>query len=189
MQVNTESSQGREFPTWLEELSKFPTNVANSHTMYCTRGYAFKNFQEDRMRPTSDYGVSTQSGDLVYYGVLREILEIHYPGLLDLRCVAFLCDWYDPLIGSGVRHDQFGVTSVNGKKRLQKYDPFILASQADQVSFIAYILLKCIIFCYYFDFSFHGLGVLYPLSSSEKQARPLDYSDVDLSKRKSLWDV
>lgn len=88
------------------------------------------------MRPTSDYGVSTQSGDLVYYGVLREILEIHYPGLLDLRCVAFLCDWYDPLIGSGVRHGQFGVTSINGKRGLQQYDPFILASQADQVSFI-----------------------------------------------------
>ncbi|KAF3513077.1 hypothetical protein F2Q69_00003856 [Brassica cretica] len=38
----------------------------------------------------------------------------------------------------GVRTDAFGVTSVNSRRKLQYYDPFILASQADQVCYIKY---------------------------------------------------
>lgn len=85
-------------------------------------------------KTTSDFGVSSKSGADVYYGILREILEIHYPGIIGLRCIVFCCDWYDQTLGRGVKIDEFGVTSVHSRRWLQKYDPFILASQADQVS-------------------------------------------------------
>lgn len=78
-----------------------PLYVAMSYPMYATRGFAFKIHRDDRNRSTSDNGITLHSGDLDYYGVLREILEVHYPGMLGLRCIAFFCDWYDPLLGTG----------------------------------------------------------------------------------------
>lgn len=132
------SSRGQSFPTWLVEFVNGPLRVAEAYPMYCTRGYAFKILRPKKMRPTCDYGVSAQSGDLVYYGILREILEVRYPGFINLRCIVFLCDWYNPHVGHGVKHDEFGVTTIHTRKKLREYDPFILASQADQVCYIRY---------------------------------------------------
>uniref|UniRef100_A0A0D3A912 DUF4216 domain-containing protein n=1 Tax=Brassica oleracea var. oleracea TaxID=109376 RepID=A0A0D3A912_BRAOL len=39
----------------------------------------------------------------------------------------------------GARTDAFGVTSVHSRRKLQYYDPFILASQADQMLQVCYI--------------------------------------------------
>lgn len=132
------SSRGQSIPTWLVEFVNGPLYVAEAYPMYCTRGYAFKILRPKKIRPTCDYGVSAQSSDLVYYGVLREILEVRYPGMINLRCIVFSCDWYDPILGRGVKHDEFGVTTIHMRKRLREYDPFILASQADQVCYIKY---------------------------------------------------
>lgn len=110
----------------------------NFSPMYCTRGYAFKIFRENNTQSTRNDGISARSGEIIYYGILREILEIHFPGILNLRCVALFADWYNPIAGYGVRIDEFGVTSVHSRRRLPNYDPFILASQADQVTYIRY---------------------------------------------------
>ncbi|WZZ71605.1 hypothetical protein YC2023_082975 [Brassica napus] len=67
-----------------------------------------------------------------------DILEIKYLGMVGLRCTVFYCDWHDNTPDRGVRKDAFGVTSVNSRRKLQYYDPFILASQADQVCYIKY---------------------------------------------------
>ena len=93
----------------------------------------------------ADYGISTRSGDDGYYGVLSEILEVRYPGMMNLRCIVFLCDWYDPYINRGVKVDKFGVISVNPRQRLLKYDSFILASQADQVC-SSFSFFRCVTF-------------------------------------------
>ncbi|WZZ79794.1 hypothetical protein YC2023_100366 [Brassica napus] len=66
------------------------------------------------------------------------ILEIKYLGMVGLRCTVFYCDWHDNTPDRGVRTDAFGVISVNSRRKLQYYDPFILASQADQVCYIKY---------------------------------------------------
>ncbi|KAL0770129.1 hypothetical protein Bca101_035279 [Brassica carinata] len=58
--------------------------------------------------------------------------------MVGLRCIVFYCDWHDNTPDRGVRTDAFGVTSVNSRRMLQYYDPFILASQADQVCYIKY---------------------------------------------------
>ncbi|CAN6870236.1 unnamed protein product, partial [Brassica oleracea] len=58
--------------------------------------------------------------------------------MVGLRCTVFYCDWHDNTLDRGVRIDAFGVTSVNLRRKLQYYDPFILASQADQVCYIKY---------------------------------------------------
>ncbi|KAL0701744.1 hypothetical protein Bca4012_057866 [Brassica carinata] len=58
--------------------------------------------------------------------------------MVGLRCVVFYCDWYDTTPDRVVETDAFGVTSVHSRRKLQYYDPFILASQADQVCYISY---------------------------------------------------
>lgn len=78
----------------------------------------------------------------MYYGNVREILEIQYPGMIGMRCIVFNCEWYDNVVGRGVSTDAFGVTSVHSRRRLDFYDPFILASQADQVCMLKYIFQR-----------------------------------------------
>ncbi|KAF3509481.1 hypothetical protein F2Q69_00004149 [Brassica cretica] len=100
------------------------------------RGFVFDDWIREFVRgqtmwTTYDDGVSSCSGDDVYYGNIEEILEIQFPSMVGLRCVVFYCDWYDTTPDRGVKTDAFGVTSVHSRRKLQYYDPFILASQAD----------------------------------------------------------
>jgi len=81
---------------------------------------------------------SKSSGEHDFYGVLREILEIRYPGPVHLHIVLFKYDRYDTTIGEGVRINRFGIIDVNVAKSYGKYDPFILASHADQVCYVPY---------------------------------------------------
>ncbi|KAF3495213.1 hypothetical protein DY000_02051938 [Brassica cretica] len=115
-----------------------PNFVVKSYPRFCTRGYAFTTQKRRRSSTTYDAGVCSASGDDVYYGHIHEILEIKYLGMVGLRCTVFYCDWHDNTLDRGVRTDAFGVTSVNSRRKLQYYDPFILASQADQVCYIKY---------------------------------------------------
>ena len=115
-------------------------NLCRNQTMWSNRILNF--VREDmhsqgkviiRQHNTYDAGVSSSSGDYVYYSNIKEILEIQFPGMVGLRCVVFYCDWYDTTPDRGVKIDAFGVTSVHSRRKLQYYDPFILGSQADQV--------------------------------------------------------
>ncbi|CAN6817230.1 unnamed protein product [Brassica oleracea] len=115
-----------------------PEYVMKSYLRFCTRGYAFTTQKRRRSSTTYDAGVCSASGDDVYYGNIREIMEIKYPGMFRLHCTVFYCDWYDNTRDRGVRTDAFGVTSVHSRRKLQYYDPFILTSQADQVCYIKY---------------------------------------------------
>ncbi|XP_018458452.1 uncharacterized protein LOC108829286 [Raphanus sativus] len=129
-------ARGFVFDDWICEFVRGPNYVVKSYPKYCTRGYAFA--KKGHSRTTYDGGVSSSSGDDVYYGNIQEILEIQYPGMVGLRCVVFDCDWYDTTPDRGVKTDAFGVTSIHSRRKLQYYDPFIFASQADQVCYISY---------------------------------------------------
>ncbi|KAL0733288.1 hypothetical protein Bca4012_009498 [Brassica carinata] len=115
-----------------------PNYVVKSYPRFCTRGYAFTTEKRRRSRTTYDAGVCSASGDDVYYGHIHEIMKIKYLSMLGLCCTVFYCDWHDNTPDRGVKTDAFGVTSVHSRRKLQYYDPFILASQADQVCYIKY---------------------------------------------------
>uniref|UniRef100_A0A0D3BKH6 Uncharacterized protein n=1 Tax=Brassica oleracea var. oleracea TaxID=109376 RepID=A0A0D3BKH6_BRAOL len=89
-----------------------PKFVVKSYPRFCTRGYAFTTQKRRRSSTTYDAGVCSASGDDVYYGHIRGILEIKYLGMVGLRCTVFYCDWHDNSLDRGVRTDAFGVTSV-----------------------------------------------------------------------------
>uniref|UniRef100_A0A1J3DLZ4 DUF4216 domain-containing protein n=1 Tax=Noccaea caerulescens TaxID=107243 RepID=A0A1J3DLZ4_NOCCA len=106
--------------------------------MYCTRGYVFHTYKHGMRKSTANYGIHVP-GETEFYGVLQEIVEVTYPGIINLKCIMFKCDWYDPTLGRGVRRNEtVGVTDVNANRKFSKFEPFILASQAEQVCFIPY---------------------------------------------------
>lgn len=133
------------YPNWLRSLAHGPMIKVTSWPMYFCRGYIFHTYDYGKDKKNANYGVcvkGTSSSGLGeehdYYGVLREILELQYPGKDHLTLVVFKCDWYDSTIGKGIRVNKSGIIDVNASKAYGKYDPFVLASQVDQVCYIPY---------------------------------------------------
>lgn len=126
-----------DYPIWFHELVQGPLAKVTTSPMYFSRGFTFHTYEYGKHRATSNYGICVK-GETDFYGILQEIIEVEFPGLLKLKCVIFKCDWFDPVVNRGVRFNKFGVVAVNGGRRYNKFEPFILASQADQVSFLPY---------------------------------------------------
>lgn len=75
-----------------------------------------------------------------YYGVLQEIIELTYSMAPELKLFLFKCDWFDTRKDIGIRraHKNYPLIEVNHKRRIQGYDPFVLATQATQVYYAPY---------------------------------------------------
>lgn len=137
MTSNTEN-----FPLWFRELAEGPQLKATTFPMYCTRGFTFHTAKHGTGKSTANYGISIKGDTSDFYGILTEIVEVAYPGLVNMKCIIFRCDWYDPILNRGIRKNKYGVIDINSARRYNKYDPFVLASQADQVCYIPYPHLK-----------------------------------------------
>ncbi|XP_024009381.1 uncharacterized protein LOC112084472 [Eutrema salsugineum] len=116
------------FPIWVQDIVHGPVN--KNHGMG---------------RKTCNYGVCVKgenytdaSDDADFYGTLTDIIQLEYEGMVNLKITLFKCNWYDPVIGRGTRRSNGGIVDVLSSRRYNKYEPFILASQADQVCFIPY---------------------------------------------------
>ena len=117
--------------------------------MQCYNGYIVNGYRFH----TKDYGINKStinSGVCVkgssygenehdYYGVIEEIMELTYLGMNN-RVTIFKCHWFDP---TATRLDKAsGIVEVNHKSRFGTYEPFILASQAQQVYYTSYPSIK-----------------------------------------------
>ncbi|KAK1401045.1 hypothetical protein POM88_000650 [Heracleum sosnowskyi] len=61
----------------------------------------------------------------------------------DKKTALFKCEWFDPTLKVGTRiHQCYNIVEGNCRKKLNVYDPFILAMQAMQVYFSNYPRLK-----------------------------------------------
>ena len=63
---------------------------------------------------------------------------IQYHGVVGLKAMVFKCRWFDATIDSGIRKHPSGLTDVAPRTHYEKYDPFILSGNCDQVCFIPY---------------------------------------------------
>lgn len=154
---NKERTHTKEFPKWLKEeverkkdcslelvnLAKGPQRAAKKYTGYMINGFRFHTKQRDARCTTQNSGVFLTSlttsfasakdqnpivGDVCYYGAIEEIIQVDYWGTLTV--VLFRCCWYQK------DKDCCGLTRVNMNKLYQKHDPFVLASQVEQVFYI-----------------------------------------------------
>ncbi|CAO2824838.1 unnamed protein product [Amaranthus hypochondriacus] len=70
-----------------------------------------------------------------YYGVLRDIFQVHYPG--GNHVFVFKCSWFDiENYGRGYKVDEHGLISVNKNRCLKSDEVYVLESQVEQVFYI-----------------------------------------------------
>ncbi|KAG7536851.1 hypothetical protein ISN44_As13g007750 [Arabidopsis suecica] len=73
-----------------------------------------------------------------YYGLIEEIMMIEYHSAVGLKAMIFKCKWFDTKEGRGMRKHLSRMIDVHPRKQYEKYDPFVLAGNCDQVCFIPY---------------------------------------------------
>ncbi|XP_077239808.1 uncharacterized protein LOC143880718 [Tasmannia lanceolata] len=133
----------------LRWLAGYPLNVARRYKGFNINGFRFHTKDRERNRKTQNSGVvvtaKTSSfssardmnlveGDITYYGVLTDIIELNYYG--HLKALLFKCDWVDVVSGRGIKKYYFGFMLVNLTRQAFKNEPFVPASQAEQVFYV-----------------------------------------------------
>lgn len=134
-------------------LAMGPQKKAKRFSGYIFNGVRYHTKSREARRTTQNSGImlkamtesyassrdqSPLSGNVNYYGVLTDIIEICYSKAY--KFVLFKCDWAD--INRGViEQDDLGFTLVNFKhllypKKQLSDEPFILATQARQVFYV-----------------------------------------------------
>ena len=127
------------------EVSNELTHLANgpqfsiSRLAGCTiNGHRFHTKNRETRRKTQNSGVVVQAehkGKMIdFYGVLTNILELKDAA----RCIVliFKCDWWYIGTKKGINIDEFGFVSVNVSRRWYKDQPFVLATQVQQVFYV-----------------------------------------------------
>lgn len=127
----------------LKSLAWGPQRKANKWPSYYVNGYKFNTKDHGQGMGTTNFGVCCQGGtdettENNYYGVLTDIIEVHYTGWPIKMLVLFKCDWFDPTLNHGTKVDNYGIVEVKTSRRYKNYDPFIFAQQATQVYYTQY---------------------------------------------------
>ncbi|KAG8382724.1 hypothetical protein BUALT_Bualt05G0107100 [Buddleja alternifolia] len=98
-------------------------------------GLRFHTKQCEMNKKTQNSGVvvkvEEESGFRDYYGVLTDIIQLDYLG--NHHVVLFKCDWFE---GKSVQKDKYNYTSFNTSKPWKTNEPYVLASQAQQVFYV-----------------------------------------------------
>ena len=130
----------------LKLIVEVPTNQPFSFDGYVANGRHFNTKSLDDRRANKNSGIIIMVGtmqfsnakdknpiygDMTYYGVVKEIWELDYRAFW---IPVFKCDWVES--NNGIKVDKLGFTYVNLSKVGHKDDPFILASQANQMFYL-----------------------------------------------------
>ncbi|KAK9209344.1 hypothetical protein WN944_001710 [Citrus x changshan-huyou] len=100
-------------------------------------GVRFLVTSRDEHRTTQNNGVMVlgehDNEEIDFYGALSNVIELIYP--LGCRVVLFKCDWFDTNLKKKRINRDFHLTSINITRTWYKEYPFVLAIQAQQVSY------------------------------------------------------
>ncbi|CAA0828030.1 Unknown protein [Striga hermonthica] len=151
--VNVEKVHDDSFSTWFERVICAPivenptVNENLLHLAYgpdkrVTRyeacivsGLRFHTKQREVSKRTQNSGVMVKgeeaSGLRDYYGVLTDIIKLDYLG--NHEVVLFKCDWFE---GKSIQKDKYNCVSVNLSRPWKTNEPYVLASQVQQVFYV-----------------------------------------------------
>lgn len=95
----------------LFDLARGPLEKAVCYNGYIVNGFRFRKNEVDCSRRTQSYGVlvkgDASTGNRDYYGVLIDIIELHYMG--GNKIAMFKCEWRDvDHCGRGIMVDKYG---------------------------------------------------------------------------------
>ncbi|CAH2065613.1 unnamed protein product [Thlaspi arvense] len=131
------ATESYEFPMWMLDFAQGPRKNYTSWPIYLSRGYRFHTHAHGQNKKTQHYGVYVKgTTDADYYGLIEDIMMIKYHGAVGLKAMIFKCKWFNTTEGRGFRKHPSGIVDVS--PRYEKYDPFILSGNCDQVCFIPY---------------------------------------------------
>lgn len=121
--------------------------MIESYHTYFVNGYKFQSIEYECNKFSTNSGVCLKGtnyadSSLDYFGRLQEVIIIEYPRLPIKKVVLFKCDWFDTGRQGTRSIKKYNLLEVHEGRRYNKYDPFILATQATQVCFIPYPSLK-----------------------------------------------
>lgn len=131
-------------------LSRGPSTSVTCYRGYIINGFRFHTREREKGKKTQNSGVVVTAevssfasardknpipGHVSYYGVLTDVIELHYLG--GNRVILFKCDWWDVInSGRGIKKDEYGFTCLNFERTICTDEPFVLASQAKQVFYV-----------------------------------------------------
>ncbi|VFQ65998.1 unnamed protein product [Cuscuta campestris] len=122
---NPHPSRSSSFPEWFESRI---TQLWNQHDK---KGSYDLLVLAQRVMVKGD----VHSGGKDFYGVLNEVVELEYDS--KHKVVLFKCEWYDVFAENlGIKADTFGINSVNISRYLKTNEPYVLASQVQQVYYV-----------------------------------------------------
>lgn len=128
-------------------MASGPSEFVRKYRGYIVNGFRFQTKDIEKKRKTQNSGVMLEAitnsfssvrdnnpivGHVTYYGVLKDIIELEYA--VGKKVVLFKCDWVSN--GSRKKEDENGFTLVNLARMKCDKEPFILASQAQQVFYV-----------------------------------------------------
>ncbi|XP_020080212.1 uncharacterized protein LOC109703891 [Ananas comosus] len=122
----------------LLHLARGPDKRVDKYTGYLINGFRFHTKEHEKYLKTQNSGVFVRGDDGLsnkeYYGLVLDIIELQYQG--SKKIALFKCHWWDVYnCGRGYKEDENGFFLVNVDRELatNTTDPYILASQAQQV--------------------------------------------------------
>ena len=141
-----EIGEGSNISSNMRWISHGPQHQVIKYQGYMINGVRFHTKRHDDEHCYQNSGVSVVANtmlvssakdknpiivDMWYYGVIEEIWLLDYNAL---KIPVFKCDWVKN--DGGVKVDDLGFTLVDLQRKGHKNDPFIFASQANQVFYI-----------------------------------------------------
>lgn len=107
------------------------------------KGIRFHTNEREKIRKTQNSGVVVKGEhedcDMDFFGILTDIIGLNYCG--GNQVFIFKCDWWHLSNRKGICTDEH-FTSINISHTWYKDDPFVLASQAEQVFYLEDTKLK-----------------------------------------------
>lgn len=102
-------------------------------------GFRFQTKDLESIRRTQNSGVMVRGDDSdsnkEYYGVLEDIYQLSYMG--NRKVYLFRCHWWHVAhLGKGYKIDKYDFINVNTRCVLNTNEPFVLASQSEQVFYV-----------------------------------------------------
>ncbi|XP_066321900.1 uncharacterized protein [Miscanthus floridulus] len=121
----------------LFDLARGPDTGVTHFSSYMVNGWRFNTRDRDALFQAQNSGVFVKgdegTGNKDYFGVLTDIVELLYG---THKVVLFKCEWWDVHTTRGVKEDKYGFIMINTTRRLSTDEPYVLASQAEQVYYV-----------------------------------------------------
>ncbi|CAM8975640.1 unnamed protein product [Rhodiola kirilowii] len=129
-----ERERSESYSTEVHSLSRMPQSYA-CHSQCNVNGVKFVVWECDRKKRTQNSGVMVEDGELTYYGIIRNIIQLQYAN--GMPVFVFDCTWFntDPKDSGSTKRD-YGLLSVDTSTTWYEDWPYCLATTARQVFYL-----------------------------------------------------